>query len=778
PGETEVSRDVNIEFYIGDTNYAVDTASIELLVNDYLVPTADLTFNSATDSYQVIYNPTSNFDWNEVVYVTINAENTNDDQMITANYSFTIMSDAVDPVITPVDPTSGGTNVDVETDIVIDITDTLSGVVSSSILVTVNGELAFENLAETDSNTYNVSIVPTTNGYRVSVDVIAGLLSAQTNTIDVYAEDSEANPTSSTYTFDTTTGSVLNISYDPNRSYSSIQAALDDALAGHTITLEADTYDEGAQINWPNTQNITLRNAAGGNSQNIAISGGGVRRVLYVGYAVTLNIEGICIKDGYSEESYVNGAGIYLTSGAELFLRNVIVSGNYIYAWLETKGAGINAQNARLHIFNCYFINNEVRSNPVFPGVNWKKGGAIYGGTNEIYNTIFKNNKVYNSGPQNSTAFGGALADGQNIIESCIFEGNIVNTQNGETSITARGGAISGGQNTINNTIFRDNFALNLGGAIYGSNARITNCTFVANTTMGAGGAIYDSTVQIKNSILWGNTPQDISVTTNTTVQYSNLSQVFTGIGNISITPNFINSPTADLRLSAHSPCIDRGTADATVTVDINGATRPQYTAYDMGAYETTEFTTFLHEPYPGSSNVLPSTNIEFYIGDTSASVNTSTIALEVNGYDVTNASLNITYEGNDSYKVIYDPTANFDFDEVVQVTINAVNNSAEHMVTASYYFTIQAENIPPTISPISPQSDEVAVPSSAVVVFEVLDTGSGIDINTLSVTMNGSLVSNIVSGSITNGYSVTCDVADFTYGETVTVDVYIADIQ
>ena len=50
--------------------------------------------------------------------------------------------------------------------------------------------------------------------------------------------------------------------------------------------------------------------------------------------------------------------------------------------------------------------------------------------------------------------------------------------------------------------------------------------------------------------------------------------------------PDFTNAASGDFTLLSASPAINAGTTLATVTTDRNKVTRPQGSAYDMGAYE------------------------------------------------------------------------------------------------------------------------------------------------------------------------------------------------
>jgi len=90
----------------------------------------------------------------------------------------------------------------------------------------------------------------------------------------------------------------------------------------------------------------------------------------------------------------------------------------------------------------------------------------------------------------------------------------------------------------------------------------------------------------IKNTIDYGNTGGSIyDISSSPTVTYSCIQGGYTGTGNISAEPFFVNAPS-NVRLLAGSPCIDSGTSVGAPSVDIDGISRPQGSGYDMGAYE------------------------------------------------------------------------------------------------------------------------------------------------------------------------------------------------
>src|SRR5262249_27390207 len=69
---------------------------------------------------------------------------------------------------------------------------------------------------------------------------------------------------------------------------------------------------------------------------------------------------------------------------------------------------------------------------------------------------------------------------------------------------------------------------------------------------------------------------------------YCNTQQGFSGTGNITADPLFVNAAAGNYRLQATSPCINKGSAAAPSlpATDFDGAPRILGSAPDMGAYE------------------------------------------------------------------------------------------------------------------------------------------------------------------------------------------------
>jgi parallel beta-helix repeat protein len=274
-----------------------------------------------------------------------------------------------------------------------------------------------------------------------------------------------------------------------------------------------------------------------------------------------------------NETSSNTGGGMRITSSSPTIINCTFASNESAF------GAGIYIAGGSPIISNCTF-----NSNSVIPG---GAGGGIYNGNTSspiISNCIFTLNSgstggggMYNyySTPtisnctidSNSAPGGGGGIWNENAtptLSNCTFNNNSAGN-NGGAGIYNR----QNSNTTISNCVFTSNHSPTaVGGGICneGGTVTISNCAFASNESTGSyGGAVYNSaTMTIKNSILYGNLGNNIyAAGGTTTVTYSCVGGGYTGTGNISSNPLFVNPPS-DVHLQVGSPCIDAGTGEAT----------------------------------------------------------------------------------------------------------------------------------------------------------------------------------------------------------------------
>ncbi|MGA1870035.1 MAG: right-handed parallel beta-helix repeat-containing protein [bacterium] len=210
----------------------------------------------------------------------------------------------------------------------------------------------------------------------------------------------------------------------------------------------------------------------------------------------------------------------------------------------------------------------------------------------------------------NNSTGGGILCSDYSspTIANCIITENIASKGGGiychnhasptiANCITSKNEANEGGgiycyfdsSPTTTNCVIAENVA-DMGGGIYcdiRSAPIITNCTIAMNLAKDSGGGIYcdrSSLPTIINSILWNSSAPEIYGTP--TVTYSDIRGGYSGEGNISLYPSFVNSTRGNYHLQSDAPCIDAADPNSLVFEDKDGHSRPMDAGFDMGAYE------------------------------------------------------------------------------------------------------------------------------------------------------------------------------------------------
>lgn len=360
--------------------------------------------------------------------------------------------------------------------------------------------------------------------------------------------------------------------------------------AGDEIWLAAGTYQVAAVFNVP---------------ANFTLFGG------FAGTEVNANerLKGSKAWD-FTNETIIDGNNAVTIFGAASN-RVALYDGLTLTKGKFTGNAGAMMIRPGIVIKNCKFLNNAATN----------QGGAVLmNGGGEIYNSYFS---------ANTANMGGAVHMGgadQAIVADCLFENN-------STTVGAnkQGGAIrsQSANAEIKNSIFINNEATGNGSAVYTqSNAdaanKITNCLFYGNKSTAAlymrGTVVYNSTVvnnegggvymatkeaQIYNSVFWGDSRANATVSgvNAAGIEYKNNASLTIptadqwvisdniALDTLATEPNypfFADPINNDWQLTAQSPLLNagNGTIVGVPTTDLLGNSRPQGTAYDIGAYE------------------------------------------------------------------------------------------------------------------------------------------------------------------------------------------------
>lgn len=199
----------------------------------------------------------------------------------------------------------------------------------------------------------------------------------------------------------------------------------------------------------------------------------------------------------------------------------------------------------------------------------------------------FRMSKVQVKVSSDAYAYNNNTASTAHVLDKCILQ----QAGSAGACIRLRGG-------TLSNSLLSKNSAGTSKAAISGAYgaATLTNCTIVRPTTYAVGGTAIGAgsgfTFTLKNVAVFGFTA-DTSGTISATTCYTDDATPSTGFTTVaydtSTGSGFQNTAvtTADFRIKTGSALLDVGTTDTTyAATDIAGTSRPQGSAYDVGAWE------------------------------------------------------------------------------------------------------------------------------------------------------------------------------------------------
>jgi hypothetical protein len=217
-------------------------------------------------------------------------------------------------------------------------------------------------------------------------------------------------------------------------------------------------------------------------------------------------------------------------------LTNCAITGNTVFSWEDAYGAGVGCYGSSPTLINCVIRGNVADAE--FPS-----GGGI-----------------------------ACDCDSNPTLTNCTITGNTA------VGYWAEAGGVGcyGSSPTLTNCTIMGNTAagtVSSGGGVscYHSSLTLTNCT-VAENSAGYGAGMYcgHSGPTLTSCILWGDSPQELSVHSSSLVlTYCDVQGGWEGDGNIHADPLFVdpdgpdNDPNTwednDYRLTDGSPCIDAG---------------------------------------------------------------------------------------------------------------------------------------------------------------------------------------------------------------------------
>jgi len=190
--------------------------------------------------------------------------------------------------------------------------------------------------------------------------------------------------------------------------------------------------------------------------------------------------------------------------------------------------------------------------------------------------------------------------------------------------------------------------------------------------------------------------------------------------------------------------------------------------------------------PTPGQRGVPLDSNIAFNLRDNLSGVDLDSVQIFVDGIEYTLAGPNtFTYTGDPlNYRITVDPIQDFLPDTPVRVEIRAMDLASNVMNPYIYTFNEPIVDLtPPYVRNPDPSPGERGVPLDADVAFNIRDDQSGVDIDTVVVSIDG-ITYQLAGPNVftytgdTSNFRVTIDtIQDFTDGQPIVVEINARDL-
>lgn len=348
----------------------------------------------------------------------------------------------------------------------------------------------------------------------------------------------------------------------PRRNIASTLASC--GTAGQWIVVRAGTYNEGI-----NSNSITIPVGSSWASPVTIIAATGETVVVTGGLNLAASYIQYLVFDGINWDGQLTYNGLSFQDGAN-HIRVTNAEVHNIYGQAIQGGFNASVPTHHIELINLAVHDNgypTVISEPPPVGPGGSGGRYDHGLYMTVPDLLIERCNFYaNSGNGIQIYWeGGANAN------NTIIRNNRIHDNLGDVNVTLNYG---------DNIQFYNNIVYNASSGVHVRysvpNPRIYNNTIYGHT---GGYGIYIGS-EATNGIFRNN------LVYNNGTPFQNDGSGTTASNNLSTNPSFVNAGTGDFHLQLGSLSIDTGFTVSAVTTDFDGVTRPQGSAYDVGAYE------------------------------------------------------------------------------------------------------------------------------------------------------------------------------------------------
>ncbi|GEM_PF-5324450 len=750
PGQAGVPVNSNVVFEIHDTGSGVNRNSIRVDVEGTVYRAGIPGFSTVNlpDGYRVTINPASNFPYSTQIDVAIDARDDAGNVMPTFNYFFTTASadDTEPPYVTNLNPAPTQTGVPVNTNIYFEILDSGTGVDLNTVDLIVEGTTIISNGVVQPG--YNVTINAIAQGFSFDYDPSANFNEYQTVNVTVRASDLASTPNFMQYDYWFRTGDLT------------------PPYVNGRVPADGD-------INVPVDTNVVFHVLDDGSGVNIL--------------TVVAIVDGTVYRFGIPGFSFAGTPADYTITidPASNFPYNTVIP--VAIDAMDVEGNVMATDN--------YSFTTEPTADtepPYVQNLNPAPGQTNVPVNTNIYLEVVDDDSGVDVNTIDFTVEGSLIVD-----DGVVQPGYTV-----ALNPIANGYSLDYDPSVNFNDYQQVDVTISASDLAPVPNSFSYNYFFRTN----------DTNPPYTNG--YNPTPGDINVPVNTDVVFHVLDDG-SGVNLMTVAAN-VNG----VLYANGIPGFSFVGTPADYTIIINPATNfPYNTVIPVTLYATdldgnvmtpfsysftTETGADLLPPYvqnenpqPGEVNVPRNTNIYFEVVDDQSGVNLGSVDVTVEGNLIVDDgvaqlgyAVTITPIAN-GYSFDYDPSTDFAYGQVVDVSIDAADNATPPNVMATYNYSFTIINVNDTTAPVvqneNPAPGAINVPVNTNVYLEIVDAGTGVDLNTVNITVEGATI--VVNGVVQPGYTVAVNpiangynfdydpTVDFPANATINVSVDAADL-
>ncbi len=185
---------------------------------------------------------------------------------------------------------------------------------------------------------------------------------------------------------------------------------------------------------------------------------------------------------------------------------------------------------------------------------------------------------------------------------------------------------------------------------------------------------------------------------------------------------------------------------------------------------------------FPAKFSIDNATNTQFKVDvfDLLSGVDVSTLSILINGNEIVGSESISISSLNNGYRVIYNPPDRLVGEVSVEIVVSDLEVPANTMPIENYSFTTSLDTEAPYIADLYPAEGAINIPVDANLSFKLFDTKTGVDRNSLQVTIDDVDVSEALNiAQITQGFDVLYLLENpYEYDQLVNVHIICSDLE